>query len=65
MNSNIQKLSTAFVQDIKIIIGQARKHAVRSVEFYRTFPIASALRTQFNWSQYKMLLSIEDRSKGI
>lgn len=120
MNSNIQKLSTAFVQDIKGIIGQARSQAVRSVEFhrvqmywrmgerifneeqqgkdragygaylirnlaseiepefgsgftvrqlercrqfYRTFPIASALRTQFNWSQYKMLLSIEDESK--
>ncbi len=32
-------------------------------QFYRTFPIVSALRTQFNWSQYKMLLSIEDDSK--
>lgn len=120
MNSDIQKLSGAFVQDIKSIIGQARTQAVRSVEFhrvqmylrmgerifneeqegkdradygaylirnlafelepefgsgfsvrqlercrqfYRTFPIASALRTQFNWTQYKMLLSIEDSSK--
>jgi hypothetical protein len=35
----------------------------RCRQFYRTFPIASALRTQFNWSQYKMLLSIEDESK--
>ncbi len=122
MNSNIQKLSTAFVQDIKSIIGQARTQAVRSVEFhrvqmywrmgerilneelqgkdradygaylirnlaielepefgsgfsyrqlnwcrqfYRTFPIVNALRSQLNWTQYKMLLSIEDRSKGI
>lgn len=32
-------------------------------QFYRTFPIVSALRTQLNWSQYKMLLSIEDESK--
>ena len=35
----------------------------RSRLFYRTFPIASALRTQLNWSQYKMLISIEDNSK--
>ena len=35
----------------------------RSRQFYRTFPIASALRTQLNWSQYKMLISIEDSSK--
>ncbi len=31
--------------------------------FYRTFPITSAVRTQLNWSQYKMLISIEDSSK--
>jgi len=110
----------SFVQDIKLIIGQARTQAVRSVEFhrvqmywklgerifeeeqqgkeradygaylirnlaielepefgsgfsyrqlnwcrqfYRIFPIVSALRTQLNWSQYKMLISIEDASK--
>jgi len=35
----------------------------RSRLFYRTFPIASALRTQLNWSQYKMLISIEDNYK--
>jgi predicted nuclease of restriction endonuclease-like (RecB) superfamily len=35
----------------------------RSRQFYRTFPIASAVRTQLNWSQYKMLISIEDTSK--
>jgi len=29
-------------------------------QFYRTYPIVSALRTQFNWSQYKMLISIDD-----
>ncbi len=32
-------------------------------QFYRTFPIVSALRTQLNWSQYKLLISIEDNSK--
>ena len=32
-------------------------------QFYRTFPIVSALRTQLNWSQYKMLISINDISQ--
>jgi predicted nuclease of restriction endonuclease-like (RecB) superfamily len=35
----------------------------RCRQFYRIFPIASALRSQLNWSQYKMLISIEDSSK--
>ena len=35
MSSNIQKLSTAFVQDVKDIIGQARAQTARSVEFQR------------------------------
>jgi len=110
----------SFVNDIKLIIGQARTQAVRSVEFhrvemywklgerifeeeqqgkeradygtylirnlatelepefgsgfsvrtleqsrqfYRAFPIANALRSQLNWTQYRMLLQIEDGSK--
>jgi predicted nuclease of restriction endonuclease-like (RecB) superfamily len=32
-------------------------------QFYRIFPIVSALRTQLNWSQYKMLISIEDNNR--
>ncbi len=28
-------------------------------QFYRNFPIVSALRTQLSWTQYKMLLSID------
>lgn len=35
----------------------------RCRQFYRTFPIASALRTQLNWIQYKMLISIDDNEK--
>ncbi|MDD4970238.1 MAG: PDDEXK nuclease domain-containing protein [Paludibacter sp.] len=35
----------------------------RSRQFYRTYPIASAVRTQLNWSQYKMLIAIEDSYK--
>lgn len=32
-------------------------------QFYRTFPITSALRTQFNWTHYKLLISIQDKDK--
>ena len=32
-------------------------------QFYRTFPIASALRTQLSWTQYKFLLAIENQDK--
>lgn len=32
-------------------------------QFYRTFPIVNALRSQLNWSQYRMLIFIEDSSK--
>lgn len=32
-------------------------------QFYRTFPIVSALRTQFSWTHYKTLISIENQDK--
>lgn len=32
-------------------------------QFYRTFPIASALRSQFNWTHYKTLISIDNQDK--
>lgn len=32
-------------------------------QFYRVFPIASALRTQLNWTQYRMLLRLDDPDK--
>jgi predicted nuclease of restriction endonuclease-like (RecB) superfamily len=35
----------------------------RARQFYRVFPIASALRTQFQWSQYKLLIQIGDNDK--
>ncbi len=35
----------------------------RSRQFYRLFPIASTVRTQLNWSQYKLLISIPDADK--
>jgi predicted nuclease of restriction endonuclease-like (RecB) superfamily len=35
----------------------------RSRQFYKMSPIATALRTQFNWTQYKLLLAISDDYK--
>jgi predicted nuclease of restriction endonuclease-like (RecB) superfamily len=32
-------------------------------QFYRTFPIASALRTQLSWTHYKTLISIDNQDK--
>lgn len=32
-------------------------------QFYRTFPIVSALRTQLSWTQYKLLLSVDSQDK--
>lgn len=43
--------------------GFSTRQLERSRQFYRIFPIASTLRTQLNWSQYKLLISIEDKSK--
>ena len=35
----------------------------RSRQFYKTYSIASTLGTQLNWSQYKLLISIDDPDK--
>ena len=35
----------------------------RARQFYRTYPIASALRTQLNWYQYRLLIQIDDKDK--
>jgi predicted nuclease of restriction endonuclease-like (RecB) superfamily len=32
-------------------------------QFYRTFPIVNALRSQFNWTHYKTLIRIENKDK--
>lgn len=43
--------------------GFSARQLERCRQFYRTFPIASALRTQLNWFQYRMLISIDDNDK--
>lgn len=35
----------------------------RARQFYRLYPIASTVRSQLNWSQYKLLISISDPDK--
>ena len=35
----------------------------RARQFYRLYPITSAVRTQLNWSQYKQLIAIDDPDK--
>ena len=32
----------------------------RARQFYRTYPIASAVRSQLNWYQYRLLIQIDD-----
>ena len=32
-------------------------------QFYRTYPIANALRSQFNWAKYRLLVRIDDEYK--
>lgn len=43
--------------------GFKKRQLERARQFYLEYPIASTLRTQFNWSQYKMLISIADKDK--
>lgn len=43
--------------------GFGERQLERSRQFYRLYPIASTLRTELNWSQYKMLISIPDPDK--
>jgi predicted nuclease of restriction endonuclease-like (RecB) superfamily len=43
--------------------GFSYRQLARARQFYRTYPIVSALRTQFNWMQYRLLIQINDSDK--
>lgn len=43
--------------------GYGVRQLERFRQFYKLFPITSALRTQLNWTQYKLLISINDSDK--
>ena len=70
MKEQYNKPSTESMQslvgEIKQIIHDARAHAIRSVDFcrvHKTYPKGNALRSQLNWSQYRMLIQIPYRDK--
>jgi predicted nuclease of restriction endonuclease-like (RecB) superfamily len=43
--------------------GFSYRQLARARQFYNTYPIVSALRTQLQWSQYKLLIAISDSDK--
>lgn len=43
--------------------GFKKRQLERARQFYLEYPIASTLRSQFNWTQYKLLISIADKDK--
>ena len=43
--------------------GFSYRQLARARQFYGIYPIVSALRTQFNWMQYKLLIHISDPDK--
>ena len=47
----------------KHIFEEEQQGKERARAFYRLYPIASALRTQLNWGQYKLLTAIADPDK--
>ena len=34
-------------------------------QFYRTFPIANAVRSQLSWSQYKIIIRLDSSDKWV
>lgn len=57
----IQKLSIALEPEYGS--GFKKRQLERARQFYIEFPNASALRSQFNWTQYKLLISISNKDK--
>lgn len=43
--------------------GFSRRQLYWYVQFYRTFPIVSAVRSQFNWTHYKTLIRLDNSDK--
>jgi len=43
--------------------GFSRRQLYWYVQFYRTFPIVSAVRTQFSWTHYKTIISLDNSDK--
>ena len=43
--------------------GFGKRQLERARQFYREYPIPSAVRSQLNWSQYRLLIQIQDHDK--
>ncbi|UCS94969.1 hypothetical protein KZP23_08145 [Echinicola marina] len=43
--------------------GFSARQLERFRQFYRTFPTTSALRTEFTWTHYKLMLSLDNEDK--
>lgn len=43
--------------------GFSKRQLELARQFYRTYPIANTLRSQFNWHQYRLLMRIGDEAK--
>lgn len=60
-----KKLIKNLSKEIEPLYGSG--YSIRQLElmrqFYRTFPIANTVRSQLNWSQYKLLIRLKDEEK--
>jgi len=58
-------LTKYIAQQLKPIYGSSysRRQIELFRQFYRTFPIANAVRSQLNWTQYKTLLRVSSEDK--
>lgn len=45
--------------------GFSTRQLYQSIQFYKAFPIVNEVRSQLNWSQYRLLIRIEDEDKRI
>ena len=43
--------------------GFSKRELERYRQFYRTLPIATTLRSQLSWSQYKLVMSLKDNEQ--
>lgn len=57
----IKSISETFYREFGS--GFSVRQLERNRQFFRLFPIASALRTQLSWTHYKHLLSVENEDK--
>ncbi|MCW2119207.1 DUF1016 N-terminal domain-containing protein [Flavobacterium sp. 7A] len=43
--------------------GYSSRQLYQFIQFYKTFPIVNAVRSQLNWSQYRILIALTDEDK--